>query len=138
MLTLWRPNRELWRFGRELDELFKLPATELASSFSPAVDIQETEEGFVLKADLPGVSKEDIEVKIENDVLTLSGKRSSATEEKENGYLSRERYYGSFSRTFRLGPKVARGDIEANYKDGVLTLVLPKAEEAKPLQIAVH
>ena len=138
MLTLWQPQEELWNFGRELDELFRLRPTGRASRFSPAVDIQETEEGFVLKADLPGLDKDDIEVKIENDVLTLSGKRGGSSEEKSNGYVSRERYAGSFTRTFKLGPKVARGDIEASYKDGVLTLVLPKAEEAKPLQITVH
>ena len=136
MLTLWKPRNDLWRWNRDLDSYFGYSRS--GYSFSPAVDIEEREDSFLLTADLPGMRREDIEVEIENNTLTLSGTRELGNEEKEGGYYRRERSYGSFSRSFRLGPGVVAGNIDATYENGVLRLTLPKAEEAKPQRIDIH
>lgn len=138
MLTLWRPHTEMKRWNRDLDDFFNWPTRSRPQIFSPAVDIQEQEDSFVIKADLPGMSKDAIEIQVENDTLTLSGKREQSSEEENSGVRVKERSYGSFCRSFRLGPKVAVGEIDASYDNGVLTLKLPKAEEAKPHKIDVH
>ena len=101
------------------------------------MDIDEKEDSFVLHADLPGLKQKEIEITVNDGVLTLSGNREEPTQENVNGTTVRERRYGSFERKFRLGPNVAESGIEATYKDGVLTVVLPKKEEAKPRQIPV-
>ena len=139
MLTLWKPHRELMNWSKDFEDLWNAPFTngETMSSFSPAVDIEETEGAIVLHADLPGIDKKDIEVSVSDGVLTVSGKREEKIEEKKKGSVFRERRYGSFARSFRLAPNVASDRIDAAYKDGVLTVTLPKKEEAKPKQIAV-
>jgi HSP20 family protein len=91
----------------------------------------------VIHAELPGMKKEDLDVRVENNVLTLRGKKERKEEAKEEGYFRAERAYGSFSRSFSLPSTVEVSKIAAEYKDGVLTLRLPKAEEAKPRQIEV-
>ena len=107
--------------------------------WAPAVDIYETENELVVKADLPDVK--DLDVRVENNILTMRGERKFETQghEKvnENNYLRIERFYGSFSRSFSLASSVNSDAIMANYHDGVLTLSIPKTEEAKPKQIKV-
>jgi HSP20 family protein len=107
--------------------------------WAPAVDIYETENELVVKADLPDVK--DLDVRVENNILTMRGERKFDTQghEKvnENNYLRIERFYGSFSRSFSLASSVNSDAIKANYHDGVLTLSIPKTEEAKPKQIKV-
>ena len=138
MMTLWKPQNELVRWNRELDNFFGWPTR--TRMFTPTVDIEELDDAFVITADLPGIKKEEIEIQVENETLTLSGKReqSSSSEDQQNGYRRRERSYGTFSRRFRLGPEVATGEINASYENGVLSLRLPKAEQAKPHRISVH
>ena len=108
--------------------------------WAPAVDIYETENELVVKADLPDVK--DLDVRVENNILTMRGERKFETQghEKvnENNYLRIERFYGSFSRSFSLASSVNSDAIKANYHDGVLTLSIPKTEEAKPKQIKVN
>lgn len=106
-------------------------------SWSPRVDIYDNGSEVQLQAELPGINKEDIDIRVENNVLTLRGKRERNQEVKDNGYFRTERSYGSFSRSFSLSNTVEVSKIEADYKDGVLNLVLPKAEEAKPKHIEV-
>ena len=139
MLTLWKPNRELMNWSKDFEDLWNAPFSngERMAMFSPAVDVEETDAALVLSADLPGIDKKDISVRISDGVLTLSGTREEQTEQKKKGHLFRERRYGSFARSFRLGPNVASDQIDASYKDGVLTVTLPKKEEAKPKQVAV-
>jgi HSP20 family protein len=105
--------------------------------FAPAVDIEEKADHFLVSADLPGVSEKDIEVKVQDGVLLLSGKRESSKEQKTESGFYRERSYGSFCRSITLGEGVDAAKIEAAYKNGVLTVKLPKKEEAKPRQIPV-
>jgi HSP20 family protein len=108
--------------------------------WAPAVDIYETENELVVKADLPDVK--DLDVRVENNILTIRGERKFETQghEKvnENNYLRIERFYGSFSRSFSLASSVNSDAIKADYHDGVLTLSIPKTEEAKPKQIKVN
>ena len=138
MLTLWNPHRQLLRYARGLDSYgdWWTPSERLVN-YAPAVDIEEREDGFVLHADLPGLKQEDIEITLNDGVLELRGSREDSRDETANGGHLRERRYGAFERRFRLGSHVAETGIEASYKDGVLTVVLPKKEEAKPRQIPV-
>jgi HSP20 family protein len=110
---------------------------ESFGGWHPPVDIYEDKDGVVLKAELPGMKKDDIDVRVENNVLTMNGQRKREQEVKEDGYYRCERSYGSFSRSFSLPTTVDVKKINASYKDGVLTVSLPKLEEAKPKQIDV-
>jgi len=111
------------------------------TAWAPAVDIYETENELVVKADVPDVNPEDLDIRVENNILTIRGERKFETQghEKvnENNYLRIERAYGSFSRSFSLASSVNSEAIKADYHNGVLTLSLPKREEAKPKQIKV-
>ena len=108
------------------------------TTWSPAVDIYETEQELVVKADLPDVKPEDLDIRVENNILTIRGERKFEKKVNENNYLRIERSYGSFSRSFSLANTVNTEAIKADYKDGVLTLSIPKREEAKPKQIKVQ
>ncbi len=103
----------------------------------PPVDIVDNGSEIVIEAELPGMKKEDIDIRVENNVLTLHGQRKREHEEKTKDFFRSERVYGSFTRSFTLPATVAVDKIDATYKDGVLRVVLPKVEEAKPRQIAV-
>ena len=106
--------------------------------WAPAVDIYETENELVVKADLPDVNPQDLDIRVENNILTIRGERKFATKVNEDNYLRIERAYGSFSRSFSLANSVKSDAIKADYQNGVLTLSLPKREEAKPKQIKVN
>jgi HSP20 family protein len=105
--------------------------------WSPRVDVKETKEAYEVLADLPGLNKKDISISLHNNVLTVEGERKSeAKSEDENSYYQ-ERTYGSFSRSFQLPSKVEQKNIQAEYKDGVLKVILHKSEEAKPREIEI-
>jgi HSP20 family protein len=108
------------------------------TTWAPAVDIFETEHELVVKADLPDVKPEDLDIRVENNILTIRGDRKFEKKVTEDKYLRVERSYGSFSRSFSLANTVNTEAIKADYKDGVLTLSIPKREEAKPKQIKVQ
>jgi len=137
MLTLWNPIRELDSWTRELDQFFGRAVEQTAPVFSPEIDIEEHEDRFVIRADLPGVNESDIEVRVHEDTLVLSGKREQVKEEKSGRGTYRERSHGSFCRSFELGSIVEAGKIEAKLDKGVLNVVLPKKEQAKPRLIPV-
>lgn len=107
------------------------------TSWAPAVDIYETELELVVKADLPEIDPKDLDIRVENNVLTIRGERNFEKKVNEENYLRVERAYGSFSRSFALANTVNTEAIQAGYQDGVLTLTIPKREEAKPKQIKV-
>ena len=146
-----RPGLAAWpSFGgfstlrNEIDRLFEAPLSQLAhaSHFlggaAPALDVYEDKENFVVKAELPGMKKEDIDVSLHDGTLSISGERKSEEKvEKAEVYRS-ERFFGRFQRTVALPSTVDAAKISAQYKDGVLTVTLPKAEEAKPKQIDVQ
>jgi HSP20 family protein len=106
--------------------------------WAPAVDIFETEHNLIVKADLPDVKPEELDIRVENNILTIRGERKFEKKVNENNYLRVERSYGSFSRSFSLSNTVNTESIQAEYKNGVLTLSIPKREEAKPKQIKVR
>jgi HSP20 family protein len=106
--------------------------------WAPAVDIYETEHELVVKADLPDVNPQDLDIHVENNILTIRGERKFENKVNEENYLRMERSYGSFSRTFSLANSVNSEAIKADYQNGVLTLSIPKREEAKPKQIKVN
>jgi HSP20 family protein len=105
--------------------------------WSPAVDILETDDALVLRADLPDVKAEDIDVRVENNTLTLSGKRNFDKDETVKGWHRIERSYGEFVRSFEVPSTVDTEKVAADYKNGVLTISLPKKEAAKPRQVKV-
>lgn len=135
------------RFGRngfanELDSFYRNffgngLSVEGNCCFSPAVDIHESKDKVALVFELPGMDKKDIKVWVENNVLTVSGERKLRREETEQDYLRAEIVDGSFSRSFTLPESIDAGKISADYKDGLLTVTLAKAEEAKPKEIEV-
>jgi HSP20 family protein len=106
--------------------------------WSPRVDVEETAEAIVVHADLPGIDKKDLKVNLENNLLTIRGERKSEREEKGKNYYRSERAFGTFQRTFTLSERVKAESIKADYKNGVLTVTLPKAEEAKPRDISIN
>ena len=108
------------------------------SSFSPAVDVYEDEHKVTLKIEVPGIEEKDIDVRVENNTLTVHGERKIEKEEKEENYRRVERQYGSFTRTFTLPQTVDTENVSANYEKGVLKIALPKKAEAKPKQIKVN
>lgn len=139
----WDPFRDLVtlsdRLNRALSDSVG-PSTSAMSygAWSPPVDIFERPDGLVIRAEIPGVEKEAIDVRIENNVLTLHGERRREEEFDEAAAHRLERIYGSFTRSFSLPATVDAAKISAAYKDGVLEIVLPKAEEAKPKRIEVQ
>ena len=108
------------------------------TSWAPAVDIYETENELVVKADLPDVSEKDLDLRVENNTLTLRGERKFEKKVEEENYLRVERTYGTFSRSFGLPNTVNTEAIQADYKNGVLTVILPKRAESKPKQVKVN
>jgi HSP20 family protein len=108
------------------------------TAWAPAVDIAEDEHGLTVKADLPGIDAKDLDIRVENNVLTIRGERKFEKKVNEDNYLRVERAYGSFSRSFSLANTVNPEGIKADYQNGVLTLAIPKREEAKPKQIKVN
>jgi HSP20 family protein len=108
------------------------------TAWAPAVDIYENEHELVVKADLPDVDPKDLDIRVENNILSIRGERKFAKKVNEDNYLRVERAYGSFSRSFSLANTVNADGIKADYQNGVLTLNIPKREEAKPKQIKVN
>jgi HSP20 family protein len=145
-IVRWEPFRDLLslqeRMNRMFNEQYRGASPDddwaLGGSWAPAVDIYEQGHDIVLKAELPGVDPKDVDIRLENNVLTLRGQRKFENEVKKESYHRVERSYGSFSRSFTLPSVVDQGNIKADFKDGILKLVLPKREEAKPKQIEIN
>ena len=125
------------RLNRMLQDMPREDDSDFLGNFRPTVDIFDKGSEIVLHAELPGTKKEDIDVRVENNVLTLRGKKERKDEVKEDGYYRSERAFGTFSRSFSLPTTVDITKISAEYRDGILTLSIPKAEEAKPRQIDI-
>lgn len=139
-VTRWNPNvttREpLFRlFDTFLNDL---QGEEVANrSWMPPVDIQEREDGYRLQAELPGLTKDDINITLENNILRLSGERKFEKDVKKESYHRIERTYGTFTRSFALPSQVNGEGVQAAFENGVLTITVPKAEQAKPRKIAI-
>jgi HSP20 family protein len=147
-IVRWQPFHDLAgiqdRMNRIFDDAFRgvsRPSSEddwaFGGSWAPSVDIYEQDGNIVLKAELPGIDPKDVDVRVENNVLTLRGERKLESEVKREDYHRVERAYGKFSRSFTLPSVVDTEKIKADYKDGVLQVSLPQREEAKPKQISI-
>jgi len=139
----WDPFRELSEFQNRLGSFFGRAPTQkgqespMLSQWSPAVDIVEDENQFVIKAELPEIKKEEVHVTVDNGVLTISGERKFEKEEKNKRYHRVERSYGSFTRSFSLPEGADPGKVRAEFKDGVLQVYVQKSETARPNNIEV-
>ncbi len=147
LLTRWDPFREFVTIQDRMNRLFRDSyGTETRegaealtnTSFAPPVDVYEDEHNVTLKIEVPGIDEKDIDVRIENNTLTVHGERKFEKEEKEENYRRVERQYGSFTRTFTLPNTVDQDSVQANYDKGVLKVTLAKKAEAKPKQIKVN
>jgi HSP20 family protein len=144
-IVRWNPQRDLMQMREEMDRLFNQflrrgegeEATLAQGLWAPPVDIYETDDAFMLKAELPGFTKEDVSIEIHENRLIIRGERKRETEAKEDQYHRLERAYGRFERAFCLPTTVDAEQIQATFKDGVLELRLPKSPAAKPKQIPI-
>jgi len=142
-LIRWEPFREFATLSDRMNRMFNDPLLRLApgdtaAGWLPAVDLEEEGDRVVLRAEIPGVNRDDIDVSVENGTLTLRGeKKQERVVDAENAYRL-ERFYGTFSRSFVLPTRINADQIKATYRDGVLEVVLPKADEARPKKIKVQ
>ena len=140
-----RPFRDLEEMERRFDDVFSWPllpavwrrSPTMEMGWAPAIDVFEKEDKFVVKAELPGMKEEDIDISVVGNTLTIKGERKAESEVKEDDYYYCERSYGSFSRSIDVPSNVDTQKIEANYEDGVLEISLPKTPEVKPNKISV-
>jgi HSP20 family protein len=145
VLTRWEPFREFATLQDRMNRLFRESFNDAGqdeslttSRFAPAVDVYEDEHQVTLKIEVPGIEEKDIDVRVENNTLTVQGERRIEKEEKEENYRRVERQYGSFTRSFNLPNTVDAENISADYDRGVLKVQLAKKAEAKPKQIKVN
>jgi HSP20 family protein len=143
VITRWEPFREFSTLQDRLNRLFQQSVSEgreeslTTSSFAPAVDVYEDDHQVTLKIEVPGIDEKDIDVRLENNTLTVHGERKLEKEEKEENYRRVERQYGSFTRSFTLPQTVDAEGVSAQYDKGVLKIKLNKKAEAKPKQIKI-
>ena len=143
-LVQWRPFREVARLRNEMDRLWddyfgpgRRALQPLEEAWLPAVDVAESPDKITVKAEIPGMEAKDIEISMVGDTLTIKGEKKAEREQKEENYHLVERSYGSFSRAMKLPALVDPDKVEATYKNGVLTVALPKKEEVKPKAIEI-
>jgi HSP20 family protein len=145
-LIRWNPRRSIHDLHREIDRFFEdapwgllrrggEPASD--RMWAPTVDIVEKPDAFLVTAELPGMKMDDIDIELTADALTIKGSRKFEHEEEKDNCVRIERQYGSFQRTFSVGVPIQSDKVEANYRDGLLTITLPKAEELKPKKVQV-
>lgn len=140
----WDPFRDLVTLRERMNRLFEEAVTQrgeekdlIASSWSPSVDIYETEDSLILSAEVPGIEDKDIEVKLEDNTLTLKGERTFEKETEEENYHRIERSYGSFHRSFSLPNYIDQEKIKAEHEHGVLKVIMPKRKELKPKKVKI-
>ena len=143
-LVQWKPFREVSRLRNEMDRLWedyfgsgRRALRPLEDAWMPAVDVSETGDKITVKAEIPGMEAKDIEISMVGDTLTIKGEKKAEREEKEENYHMVERSYGTFCRAMKLPAPVDPDKVEATYKNGLLTMVLPKKEEVKPKAIEI-
>jgi HSP20 family protein len=145
-LARWTPMGNLQSFQNEMNRIFNEffrggngeEAGSGLSTWTPPVDIHETDDALVIKAELPGISKDDVSIDVHQNTLTLRGQRKHEAEVKQDNYHRMERAYGTFQRSFVLPTMIDQEKVQATFKDGVLELHLPKLESAKPRRIAIN
>ncbi|MCD6385228.1 Hsp20/alpha crystallin family protein [Candidatus Sumerlaeota bacterium] len=147
-LIKWRPHREwdpfadLFDLQKEINRLFNLSLSRsrplVEGAWAPAVDIYKKGDSYILEAELPGMSKDDIELSVQDNTVTIRGKKESKKEAKDEDYFCYERSFGEFYRNFQLPAEIDANKVKASFSDGVLRAELPIAESAKPKQIKIE
>lgn len=144
-ITRWRPTRGVFSVRDEINRLFDDLLSEepemsalREGAWSPSVDISETEDQIVVEAELSGIDQKDLKVNVQDNVLTIGGEKTREKEKKGTNYHRVERAYGAFHRSFSLPSEVDSEKTEASYRDGVLTIRMPKTEKAKPKEITIE
>lgn len=139
MLVKWNPVTDLFRNEPVFGDLFRTtwPTMSERTVFQPNVELRETDQAYLIDVELPGLDRNDFNLKLENDLLILEGERKYEHEENRAGFYRSERSYGTFLRTFRLTDEIDRNNIQAEYTNGVLHITLPKVETAHAKQIEV-
>jgi HSP20 family protein len=141
----WHPFRDMESLQNEMNRLFDISLGRWPSrsnglmegAWSPSVDVFESKDNVMVKADIPGLDKEDIDISVHGDTLTIKGEKKEEKESKDKGLVKTERFYGSFNRSLTLPSEVDAAKVKASYNNGVLELTLPKKEESKPKQIKI-
>lgn len=143
-IVRWSPIRDMLNMQADMNRMFgtlfdrdSFETSLRSSAWGPAVDISETADSYEVSAELPGLTKDDVKISYEGGVVSIRGEKKQEKEDKGKNYHRLERSYGAFERSFRLPTHIEVNKIEAKFKDGVLTLHLPKAEEARPKEIPI-
>ncbi len=144
-LVRWRPSRDLLNINSDFDRLFSdFFGNSLGRRYNgsertiyPSIDLSESDKEFVVKAELPGVDKDNVKISLQENILTLHGEKNQEIEEKNENYRLNERVYGVFERSIRLPNSVDAKKIKAKFKDGILSINLPKSAEAKLKEIPI-
>jgi HSP20 family protein len=140
-LVKWNPNRSLFNLAEDvLGDFFTGDRllTRSRDLWYPEVDVEENKDAYRLVMELPGLNKEDVQISLEDGLLIVKGEKKSEDEKKEVNYHYYERRFGKFERVFRINSDIKQDKVDASFKDGVLTIDMPKAETAKPKQIAIN
>ena len=143
-LTTWKPTRNLFGIHKEMDRIFdnflgdwNFPRRTVHRNWLPPVDILDTDDHVEIRAEVPGLSEKDVHVSITDNVLTLRGEKKQESEVKDGGYHRVERSYGRFQRSFTLPSNLQTDKVKATFKNGVLAILVPKTEQAKPKEIPI-
>ncbi|MCK9275174.1 MAG: Hsp20/alpha crystallin family protein [Syntrophales bacterium] len=141
-LTPWRRMGEIRPFWREMENFWdqflrETPQAESAWGWSPSIDVSETDGKIQVKAELSGLEPKDIDVDVTDNILTIKGEKKKEEEQKGEKYMCRERYFGTFQRSFRLPSGTESDKVEAEFKNGILTINIPKSEESKQKKIEI-
>ena len=138
-MVRWRPINELDDMSRLLDEMWRRSIrSQSGGNWYPAVDVKENENEYKLVAELPGMTKEDVKISVTDNIVTIRGEKKASHEEQNENWHQVERTYGAFERAFTLGTAVNATGVKARFENGVLTVVLPKSEEARPREIRIE
>ncbi|HEX9652363.1 MAG TPA: Hsp20/alpha crystallin family protein [bacterium] len=137
MLVKWTPFQNLLSSESLLSDFFGNGLALPEMAFDPKIEVKETEKNFIIRAELPGINREDFKLFIEGDHLILEGEKKAELEKKNDGYYRSERSYGAFRRAFRLTDEIDHKKVDAEFKNGLLTVTLNKTEKAQPRQVEV-
>ena len=137
-MVRWRPMNELDDMSRLFDEMWRRSLRPQAGgAWYPAIDVKENENEYKLVAELPGMTKDDVKISVTDNIVTIRGEKKASHEEQNENWHQVERTYGAFERSFTLGTAVNASNVKARFESGVLTVILPKSEEARPREIRI-
>ena len=138
-LVRWRPMNELDDMNRLVDEIWRRSLRQGGgTNWYPAIDVRENESEYAIVAELPGMTKDDVKISVTDNIVTIRGEKKAQAEEKNENWHQVERTYGAFERSFTLGTSVNASGVKARFEHGVLTVLLPKSEEARPREIRIE